>query len=239
MGRTVRRAAFQTGEYEIAAGIDVRPPDEPLTFPVFAAPGECNIGADAVIDFSSAKAVPELVEWCSGNNLPLVLCTTGLSCETTELITRVSEKLPIFQSANMSLGVNLMISLLERASAVLGEAGFDIEIVEKHHGRKADAPSGTAFMLANAMNKDKKYTYVTDRSQRRSQRPTNEIGISAVRGGTIVGEHSVIFAGRDEMIEITHSAYSRDVFAAGALKAAEFIARRKPGLYSMRDLINE
>ncbi|MDR1558959.1 MAG: 4-hydroxy-tetrahydrodipicolinate reductase [Clostridiales bacterium] len=239
MGNVVRRVALQTGRFEIAAGIDVRPPDGPLAFPVFTVPSECGIGADAVIDFSAEKAVPDLVEWCRENSLPLVLCTTGLSDETASLIAGASEKLPIFQSANMSLGINLMISLLERASAVLGKAGFDIEIVEKHHSRKTDAPSGTALMLANAMNKDGKYTYVTDRSQRRQRRPADEIGISAVRGGTVVGEHDVIFAGQDEVIEIAHAAYSRDIFAAGALKAAEFIARQRPGLYSMRDLINE
>lgn len=137
----------------------------------------------------------------------------------------------------MSLGINLMISLLERASVVLSESGFNIEIVEKHHNLKLDAPSGTAFMLANSMNKSSQYEFVTDRSLRRQKRPANEIGISSIRGGSIVGEHKVIFAGQDEVIEISHTAYSRDIFAIGALKAAIFIAGQKPGLYNMNDLL--
>ena len=237
MGHAIQKTAAQTEGFEIAAGVDARA--EASNFPVFTDLYDCTIEADAVIDFSVADAVPGLIEWCLGRNLPLVLCTTGLSVETSDLVKRASEKLPVFQSANMSLGINFMVSLLERASAVLGADGFDIEIIEKHHNKKVDAPSGTALMLANAMNSGGRYGFVTDRSQRRQKRPVDEIGISSVRGGSIVGEHSVIFAGQDEVIEISHSAYSKDVYAVGALKAAEFISRRKPGLYNMRDLINE
>ena len=238
MGHALQKICLQTEGFVIAAGIDVKPADSSSSFPVFNTLNDCNVTADAVIDFSAAEAAPNLIKWCRGRKLPLVLCTTGLSNETKALIMQVSGELPIFQSANMSLGINLMVSLLERASAVLGDAGFNIEIVEKHHNRKLDAPSGTAFMLAEAVNKDGRYAYVCDRSGRRQVRPVNEIGISAIRGGTIVGEHNVIFAGQDEILEITHTAHSKDVFATGALKAAEFIIRQKPGIYSMNDMLN-
>ena len=236
MGHAIQKIAAQTEDFEITAGVDAKPVN--AAFPVFSDLDGCNAEADAVIDFSIASAVPKLISCCLERNLPLVLCTTGLSSDTLEMVKRSAEKLPIFQSANMSLGINFMVSLLERASAVLGEEGFDIEIVEKHHNKKADAPSGTALMLANAMNGGGRYSIVTDRSQRRWARPENEIGVSSVRGGSIVGEHSVIFAGQDEVIEISHSAFSKDVYAVGALKAAEFIKRQPPGLYNMRDLLN-
>ena len=237
MGQTIQKIAAQTDGFEITAGIDAKPGT--AAFPVFADLKGCDAAADAVIDVSIAGAVPDLIDWCLAKNLPLVICTTGLSEETSALIKRASDKLPVFKSANMSLGINFMVSLLERASAILGGEGFNIEILEKHHNKKADAPSGTAIMLANAVNSGGRYEIVTDRSQRRQTRPENEIGISCVRGGTIVGEHSVIFAGRDETVEISHTAYSREVFAAGALKAAGFISRQDPGLYDMRDLLNE
>ena len=238
MGHAVQKAAQQTKGFEFVAGIDAKPEAGPLDFPVFKTLSVCDINTDAVIDVSVASAVPNLIDWCCNRKLPLVLCTTGISDETSVLVKQASEIIPIFKSANMSLGINFMVSLLERASAVLGAEGYNIEIIEKHHNQKVDAPSGTALMLANAMNKDGKYTLVTDRSQRRQKRPDNEIGISSMRGGTIVGEHSVIFAGQDEVIEITHSAYSKDVYAVGALKAAEFISRQKHGLYNMHDLLN-
>ena len=237
MGRAIQKIAAQTEGFEIAVGVDAR--KEAAGFPVFTDLNDCNAVADAVIDVSVADAAPKLIDWCLGKNLPLVLCTTGLSDDTSAMITRASDKLPIFKSANMSLGINFMISLLERASAVLGTKGFDIEIIEKHHNKKVDAPSGTAFMLAGAMNGGGRYEVVTDRSQRRQKRPANEIGISSMRGGTITGEHIVIFAGQDEVIEISHSAYSKDIFAIGALKAAEFILHREPGLYNMSDLLND
>jgi 4-hydroxy-tetrahydrodipicolinate reductase len=239
MGCAVQRAVHLIEGFEIVSGIDSKATNETLPFPVFQTLNNCNINADAVIDFSTAEAIPNLIEWCRENRMPLVMCTTGLSDEATAQLTRASEILPIFKSANMSLGINLMLSLLERASAVLGEAGFNIEIIEKHHSRKVDAPSGTAFMLANALNKGGQYDIVTDRTQRRQRRPANEIGISAVRGGTIVGEHTVIFAGQNEVLEISHSVNSRDAFANGALQAAEFIARQKPGFYNMNDLLSQ
>jgi len=237
MGRAVQKMAVQTEGFEIAAGIDAK--HESAPFPVVSDINVCNADADAVIDFSIAEAAPKLIRWCVDSNMPLVLCTTGLSDETAELVKLASEKVPVFQSANMSLGISFMASLVERASVVLGAEGFDIEIVEKHHRKKVDAPSGTALMLANAMNEGGQYEIVTDRTQKRRQRPVNEIGISSVRGGTIVGDHSVIFAGLDEVIEISHSAYSKDVYAIGALKAARFIAGRRPGLYSMRNMLSE
>jgi len=237
MGHALQRAVQLTDGFEIVGGADPRESDEVLPYPVFQTLDDCNIDADVVvIDFSIAEAVPKLVEWCCSRKLPLVMCTTALSDETTAQLRRASEIVPIFQSANMSLGINLMLSLLERASAVLGDTGFDIEIIEKHHNRKVDAPSGTAYMLANELNKSGRFDIVTDRTQRRERRPKNEIGISAIRGGSIVGEHAVLFAGQDEVLEVSHTVYSRDAFANGALKAAEFIANQKPGLYTMDDL---
>jgi len=237
MGQAIQKMAGKTEGFEFAAGVDAKPEAGIAHFPVFGKLDDCSAGADAVIDFSAAAAVPGLIGWCLEKNLPLVLCTTGLTDETEAAVRRASEKLPIFKSANMSLGINFMVSLLERASVVLGAEGFDIEIIEKHHNKKLDAPSGTALMLAGAMNSGGQYTYAMDRSQRKQKRPANEIGFSSVRGGTIVGEHSVIFAGQDEVIEISHTAFSKDVYAVGALKAAEFISRQPPGLYDMRDLI--
>jgi len=236
MGVATQKAAAETEGFSIVAGVDAKPGK--ADFPVYTDISACDAPADAAIDFTIAAAVPGLINWCLEKNMPLVLCTTGLSEAVTSQIRLASERLPIFKSANMSLGINFMVSLIERASEVLSAEGFDIEIVEKHHNKKADSPSGTAFMLANAMNKEGKYSVVTDRSCRRQARPVNEIGISSVRGGSIVGEHSVIFAGRDEVIEISHSAFSKDVYAVGALKAAEFIARQKPGLYDMRSLLS-
>jgi len=236
MGHALQRAVQLADGFEIVGGADPRASDEAMPYPVFRILDDCNIDVDVVIDFSIAEAIPKLIEWCCSRNLPLVMCTTALSDETTAQLRRASEMLPIFQSANMSLGINLMLSLLERASSVLGDTGFDIEIIEKHHNRKVDAPSGTAYMLADELNKNGQFEIVTDRTQRRIRRPKNEIGISAVRGGSIVGEHSVLFAGQDEVLEVSHTVYSRDAFANGALKAAEFIASQKPGLYTMDDL---
>ena len=236
MGVATQKLAAQTEGFEIVAGIDAK--SGKADFPVYAHIGECDASAGVVVDFSIADAVPRLINWCLEKHTPLVLCTTGLSEAVSSQIRLASERIPIFKSANMSLGINFMLSLVERAAEVLSAEGFDIEILEKHHHKKADAPSGTALMLANAMNGGGQYHVVTDRSHRRQARPADEIGISSVRGGSIVGEHCVIFAGRDEVIEISHSAFSKDVYAIGALKAAEFITRQKPGLYDMRSLLN-
>ncbi|MCL2575943.1 MAG: 4-hydroxy-tetrahydrodipicolinate reductase [Defluviitaleaceae bacterium] len=195
--------------------------------------------ADIIIDSSHAKAVPQLLIDAEKLQIPLVICTTGLSQETLAQIQKTAENLPIFLSSNMSLGVNLISKLSATAAKALDGANFDIEIVETHHNQKLDAPSGTALLLAQSINAsaDGKYKFVYDRSQYMQKRCPDEIGISAIRGGSIVGEHTVIFAGPDEVIEITHKAASREIFARGALKAVRFMMDKKPGLYTMDDLL--
>ena len=192
-----------------------------------------------MIDFSNAGAVDALLDYCAEKKIPVVLCTTGLSEEQLEKVRETSEKTAVLKSANMSVGINLLLKLLKDAAKVLGNAGYDIELVERHHNQKLDAPSGTALALADSINEalNGEYHYVYDRSQVRQKRDTKEIGISAVRGGTIVGEHEVIFAGTDEVIEFRHSAYSRNVFAKGAVEAAKFLAGKETGMYDMGDVI--
>ena len=195
---------------------------------------------DVIIDFSSIEGTKQVVEYCFKNKVPCVICTTGLNDELNKSIEELSKITPVFSSANMSLGINLLIELSKIATKVLGD-GYDIELIEKHHRRKLDAPSGTALMIANEINKSQndKYNYIYNRQPVRQARNSNELGIHAVRGGTIVGEHEVIFAGQDEIISLSHSASSRDVFANGAINAAIFIANKEPNLYNMKDLINK
>ena len=192
-----------------------------------------------MIDFSTAGAVDGLLAYCVEKKLPVVLCTTGLSEEQQRRVEETAGTAAVLQSANMSLGVNLLLKLVEAGARALAPAGFDIEIVEKHHSRKLDAPSGTAIALADAANRavGDAYHYVYDRSGRRQKRDPREIGISSVRGGSIVGEHDVIFAGMDEIVTLSHTAFSRSIFAKGALEAAVFLAGKEPGLYSMADVL--
>ena len=206
---------------------------------VFASLEECNVEADVIVDFASAKAVDHLLDYCGALKMPLVLCTTGLSAEQIEKVKESSKQTAILRSANMSLGINTLMKLVQDAAKVLANAGFDIEIVEKHHNKKLDAPSGTALALADSINEamDGRYHYKYDRSTERVRRDENEIGISAVRGGTIVGDHDVIFAGTDEVITFSHTAYSKAIFGKGALQAALFLAGKEPGLYDMQDVI--
>ena len=238
MGQTITRIVSEDEAATIVAGID---PFDGITnpYPVFADIRDCNVEADVVIDFSSAKAADGLMDYCEEKGLGLVLCTTGLSEEQIERAKDLAGKIPVLRSANMSLGINLLEKLLVDATKVLAEAGFDIEIVEKHHNLKKDAPSGTALALADAVSQglDESYEYVYDRSSRSIQRPKKEIGISAVRGGTIVGDHDVIFAGEDEVITFSHRAYSKAVFGKGAVQAAKFLQGAGPGLYTMSDVI--
>lgn len=222
----------------IVAGID---PYDGITntYPVFPSIGDCDVKADVIIDFASAKAVDGLLDYAVDKQIPLVLCTTGLSEEQINKVNEASEKVAILRSANMSLGINTLFKVLQMISPLLSEAGFDIEIVEKHHHLKVDAPSGTALALADVINDSlkEKYNYKFDRSQDRIKRPKNEIGISAVRGGTIVGEHEIIFAGEDEVIEVKHTAYSKAVFAKGAIEAAKYLKGQGAGLYTMKEVI--
>ena len=239
MGRMITEIAKQDQDVEIVAGVD-KYTAVANEYPVFETISECDVDADAVIDFSNAGAVDELLDYCVEKKLPVVLCTTGLSEEQLARVKEVSEKIAVLKSANMSMGINLLLKLLKDAAKVLAPAGYDMELVEKHHNQKLDAPSGTALALADSMNEalGNEYEYVYDRSQVRKKRDVKEIGISAVRAGTIVGEHEVIFAGTDEVIEFKHTAYSRSVFAKGAVEAAVYLADKPAGLYDMKDIIS-
>lgn len=238
MGQIVTELCSQDKEVEIVAGIDALRQDV-KEYPVYRDIFECKIKADAVIDFSNAAAVEHLLDYCAEQKLPCVLCTTGLSPEQLAKVSEASKETAVLRSANMTLGVNLLMKLLKEAVSTLAPAGFDVEIVEKHHNLKVDAPSGTAIALADSMNEemDGAYEYVYDRSSVRQKRDKKEMGISAVRGGTIVGDHDVIFAGTDEVITFSHRAYSKSVFAKGAIQAAKFMAGKPAGLYTMSDVI--
>ncbi len=238
MGRVVTEICAADEEIEIVAGIDLYQGVE-NTYPVFSSLAECNVEADVIIDFCNAKAIDALLDFAEAKHVPVVLCTTGLSEEQISRVEEVSGKVAILKSANMSLGINTLMDLLKKATDVFSEAGFDIEIVEKHHNQKLDAPSGTAIALADSINErlDNSYEYKFDRSQDRKKREKKEIGISSVRGGNIVGEHEVIFAGLDEVITFKHTAYSKSVFANGAVSAAKFLAGKPAGHYEMKDVI--
>lgn len=238
MGQVISGLVEQDANAEIVAGIDISDAGK-NSYPVYTNMKECQVEADVLIDFSSAKATDALLDYCVERGLPVVLCTTGLSEEQLARVEETSKKIAVLKSANMSLGINTLLKLIQDAAKVLATAGFDMEIVERHHKLKLDAPSGTALALADSLNEamDDSYHYVYDRSERREQRDAKEIGISAVRGGTIVGEHEVIFAGPDEVIEFKHTAYSKAVFGKGAVEAAKFLAGKAAGRYDMSDVI--
>ena len=238
MGQMITGLIREDERLEIAAGVDAYT-GTANDYPVFESIGACDIDVDIVIDFSNAGAVDSLLDYCVSKEVPVVLCTTGLSEAQLKKVQEVSSRIAVLKSANMSMGINLLLKLLKDAAKVLAPAGYDIELVEKHHNQKVDAPSGTALALADSMNAalDHEYTYVYDRSQVRKKRDAKEMGISAVRAGTIVGEHEVIFAGTDEVIEFKHTAYSRSVFGKGAVEAAKFLAGQPAGMYDMSDVI--
>ena len=238
MGQVIAGLALQDSQVEIVAGVDLNT-EQKNGFPVYSSLDEVKEQADAVVDFASAKAVDGLLDDCIRRKLPLVLCTTGLSQEQLEAVKAAPAQIPVLRSANMSLGVNLLFKLVAEAAKTLAASGFDIEIVEKHHNQKMDAPSGTALALADAVNEamDNQYHYVYDRSCRREKRDPLEIGISSVRGGSIVGDHDVIFAGKDEVVTISHTAYSKAIFGKGALAAALYLKGKEPGMYTMADVI--
>lgn len=240
MGQVITRLSKNFDGLKIAAGFDLND-NINNSYPVFSSMKDCDVKIDVIIDFSNPKAFSGLMEFALERKIPVIMCTTGLSQEQINILkTEASRVIPVFFSANMSLGVNLLMDLVQKAAKVL-EGQFDIEIVEKHHNQKIDAPSGTALAIADAINEalEEKCEYIYDRHSKTEKRGKTEIGIHAVRGGTIVGDHSVIFAGNDEIIEINHIATSKEIFAVGALKAAKFIADKKAGLYSMNDLIAE
>lgn len=238
MGQTISSLIAADKEIEIVAGIDAVNSGK-NDYPVFSSISECTVAADAVIDFSVAAAVDGLLDYCVEKKLPCVLCTTGLSEAQLQKVQEASKQVAVLKSANMSLGINMLLKLLKEAAKTLSPAGFDIEIVEKHHNQKLDAPSGTALALADAMNEELEegYAYQYDRSKERRKREKQEIGIASVRGGNIVGEHEVIFAGTDEVITFKHTAYSKAVFAKGAVEAAKFLAGKEAGMYDMQDMI--
>ena len=238
MGRVITELVETDDQAVIVAGIDPAGQGT-LPYPVFTDAASCDVEADALIDFSSPKALDGLIALCTEKKIAGVFCTTGYTEEQLAQIHAAAEKTAVLKSANMSLGVNLLMKLVKDAAAVLAPAGFDIEIVEKHHHRKVDAPSGTALALADSINEamDNAYTYTYDRSQIRRPRDPKEIGISAVRGGSIVGEHEVLFAGLDEVIELKHTAYSRSIFAKGAIQAAKYLTGKPAGFYDMADVV--
>lgn len=238
MGQMISGLMKDDTQARIVAGIDLNDTSE-NGYPVFQSLEECTVKADVIIDFASAKAADGLLDYCVRKKIPVVLCTTGLTQEQLAKVEECSKKVAILKSANMSLGINTLLHLLQKAALVFAPAGFDMEIVERHHNKKLDAPSGTALALADAINEalDNEYQYIYDRSQENKRREKLEIGISAVRGGTIVGEHEVIFAGTDEVIEFKHTAYSKAVFGKGAIQAAKYLAGKPAGYYNMNHVI--
>ena len=239
MGRVINDIISNRDDCTVVAGVDIIA-EQYGDFPVVAKISDLPVKPDVMIDFSHPSLLDDLLDYCVTNGVAAVIATTGYSSDQIEKIQKVSNSIPVFFTFNMSLGINLLADLAQRATKVLG-GQFDIEIVEKHHNQKIDAPSGTAIMLANAINEeaDNSYNYVYDRHSVRAKRTKNEIGMHAIRGGTIVGEHEIIFAGRDEVVTLKHEAYSKSVFAVGSVNAAVFLKGKEAGLYAMSDLLKE
>ena len=237
MGRAISAMALESDDFEVVAGADIVN-NNGFAYPVFESLDKCDIDFDAIIDFSNAKGVPAVIDAALSMNKPLVCCTTGLDEATLSKLQDASAKIAVFKSANMSLGINVLIGLVKQAAKTL-YPGFDIEILEAHHRRKLDAPSGTAMMIADAINEscNNELEYVYERHSRMQARGDKEMGISAIRGGNIVGEHEVYFISDEETVKISHSAKTRDAFARGALAAAKYIQDKKPGMYNMDDMI--
>ena len=238
MGQAVEEIVSEKETFEIVAGVDLNTAFRG-NYPVYANINEVKEKADVIVDFSFHAALPSYLEYAKANRLPIIVASTGHTPEESALMQEYSKYIPIFFSRNMSLGVNLLIELSKKAAAMLGD-DFDIEVIEAHHNKKLDAPSGTALMIADAISEtlEDKPEYIYDRTERREARPKNEIGIHAVRAGGIVGEHTVLFGGKNESVSLSHSAFSRSVFALGALRAAEFMVGMPAGFYSMTDLVN-
>ena len=237
MGRVITACVAERCDCEIVAGFDINT-ESHAGFPVYANPANCSIDADAIIDFSHPSALSGVLSYSREHRIPVVIATTGLSPDQIQKVRDAADSVPVFWSANMSLGISLFMELAKKAASILGN-DFDVEILEMHHNQKVDAPSGTALMLADAVSEglDYKPQYVFERHSVRKKREKAEIGISAIRGGTIVGEHQVIFAGHDEIFTISHSARSKEIFAVGAINAALFLAKQPIGYYTMADLV--
>ena len=239
MGRVIADIISARSDCRVCAGVDIVA-EQYSDFPVYKNVNELTSKPDVIIDFSHPSALDSLLDYCKINNVPVVVATTGYTDDQIKQIKAAAEQIPLFFTFNMSLGINLLVDLAKRATKVLGDQ-FDIEIVEKHHNLKKDAPSGTAIMIAEAINEelDNKMHYVYDRHSVRKPREKTEIGMHSIRGGTIVGEHDIIFAGRDEVITLSHSAGSKQVFAVGSVNAAVFLSGCEKGLYQMSDLLSE
>lgn len=237
MGHVIQSVVAGRDDCEIVAGVDIN--TESTGFPVYSTFGEIKETADVIIDFSNPALLDSMLAFSEDKKIPVVIATTGYDDKQKKQIEKASEKCAVFFTYNMSMGINLLANLAKKATEVLG-SDFDIEIVEKHHNQKIDAPSGTALMLADAICEeiDEPVKYEYDRHSKREKRSKNEIGIHSVRGGTIVGEHEIIFAGRDEIITLSHSARSKEIFAVGAVNAAVFMSGKDSGMYSMKDLID-
>lgn len=238
MGQMITDIVKEDEDAAIVAGVDIVN-NRDNDYPVFTDISDCDIQADVIIDVSSANGIEERMDYAVDKHIPAVVCSTGLSDSQLTYVKEASKKVAVLKSANMSLGINLLMKLVKEAAKKLADNGFDIEIVEKHHNQKLDAPSGTALALADSINEElgDRYEYVYDRSQVRKKRGKEELGISAVRGGTIVGIHDVIFAGTDEVITLSHTAYSRAVFAKGSVVAAKFLKDKDAGYYDMADVL--
>jgi len=238
MGQVISDIVSEDAKTQIVAGVDLNT-EVRSGYPVFGRIFDCDRKADVIIDFSHPSVLEDVLKYSVEKQIPVVLCTTGLSQEQLGDIREASKRVAVLRSANMSLGINTLMKLIQQAAKVLAPAGFDMEIVERHHNQKLDAPSGTALALADSLNEamNQEYFYKYDRSAERAKRNAKEIGISAVRGGSIVGEHEVIFAGRDEVIELKHTAYSKAIFGKGAVQAAKFLAGQEAGMYDMSDVI--
>lgn len=237
MGKTIYSCIHERNDCKVVAGIDIYT-EQYADFPIVDAPDKLPVKADVIIDFSNPASLNALLDYCLSTGTPVVLASTGYNNEQINQIKNAAQQIPVFFTFNMSLGINLLVQLAKKAASVLGNQ-FDIEIVEKHHNQKLDAPSGTAIMLANAINEtlDNSKHYVYDRHSRRQKREKSEIGMHAIRGGTIVGEHDIIFAGHDEVITLSHSAASKTVFAEGSINAAVFLREQSAGLYDMSALV--
>ena len=238
MGRAVIEAAHECHDLEIAAGTEITPPATVLPFPVFSKPSDYSGGLDVILDFTYHSETKIYLEYAKERKVPVIVASTGHTPEELEFIKSASEKVAVFKSANMSIGINLLAELAKKAAVILKD-DFDIEIIEKHHNKKLDAPSGTALLLADEISSvlDDEYNYIYDRHNAKAPRSKREIGLHAIRGGTIIGEHEIIFAGPNELITLSHSAQSRGMFAAGALAAARFIIGKPCGLYGMSDML--
>lgn len=240
MGQVLSRLIGEASDMEVTCGVDTNPDKIKNSYPVYSSLSEVNEHVDLLIDFSNHSSIGSILEFGLKKNMPLIICTTGFTPEEKNMMVDASKSIPVFNSANMSIGVNVLISLVKQAARAL-EEGFDIEIIEKHHNQKLDSPSGTALMIADAINGSltEKSEYVYGRHSKTQKREKKEIGIHAIRGGAIVGEHQVIFAGGGEVIEVNHNALSRDVFGYGALAAARFMSGKGPGMYDMYDVLKK